>query len=303
MAQVDWDDEKVGRRQKSLKFSKDTWNRFCLMELQAEYNWAHFIQGLGYVQCTKRGEPKDPQGNCAFCKVSDRDPFERFASNVLVYLTDPSGNPIGPLNERMISIQQWFFSNDKYEQIKMFKNQWGDLRAHDLLFHCTGEQYQKGTLHACPEAWWCADKEFAKIAAAKFKEERTDLSKRLVRYYEYSKQLEALNGGNQRNPQGGGQPQFNLQAVQNQVMAAGGPKPMFGTPTFGPPTAAPVAAPDLSILDGAQAAPAPDSVPDPPTSAPVAETVSGASSPSPAVPSPNAEPDTTDLDAMLESMK
>lgn len=321
---VDLDDDKVGNRSKPLKFNSNTWNRFCLMEQQVEFAKCHFHNGYKWctapIMQTRDGERvnvnphADPQGRCAYCDNLEREAFDRFAMNVVLYLTDPQGQPLGPLGPRSFLVQWWPFSTDRWESVRMFKKTYGDLRKHDLVFHCTEAKYQKGELHCLggEPAWWLRDPDFQKIVAARFKDEKIDLSKKLARHFPYDMQLRDLNGqpltgGGAQGPQGqqgqngGQQPMFNPQAIQGQIAAPmGGAQPMFGGGNLPPQESVPQA--DLSLLDS-------------PTSAPAAETTSDVSSQPPASdesadtppdvaapPTGEASPDTTDLDAMLANM-
>jgi len=299
VSQVDWDDEKVGNKRDNHKFNKDTWNRYVILDQQCEHEWFHYYEG--YRMCTSKGTRKDPQGRCAYCSVKNDEPRDRFGANICVYVTNAQMQPLGPMGPKSFFITWWAFNRDRWEQIRMFKRTGGDLRAHDLIFHCTDLKYQKGNLSCAPEAWWLEDPTFKGLVAAQYKLDRVDLAKKLTRYETYEQQLERLSGQNNQQQQGG-QPQFNPQAVQSAVAM-----PQAGAPMFGGSVQPPQGAPDMSLLEGPT---------DPPTNAPAVETASAVSSPSPAPqqevsldavlpagsPEVPAEPNTDDLDAMLADM-
>lgn len=316
MAQVDFDDDKVGNRTGPLKFKKDTWNRFAILDQKAEYVKGHYFNG--HRICTAAPGPhQDPHGRCAYCQNLTKDAYDRFAVNVCSYVTDPEGQPYGDLGPRSFKIDWWPFDATRWQTIRMFKKTYGNIRQRDLLFHCTEESYQKGDLHVAPDnAWWLLNTEFRDIVIARYKTERHDLAAKLARYLGYDQQLAEMaekaaavarpgQGGYQGRGQGG-QPQFNPAAVQGMLAPPGGPPvgrpPMFNLQAGSQPRFTQQTHTDTSVL-----------------TMPVANsqqktTNSGPTNPTP--PDPMAEldaiegtppptggnVDTTDLDKMLEDM-
>lgn len=295
MGTVEFDDDKVGIRKNKLTFKKDTWNRFNILDPSAEFGRIHYCKGYrfctNYRGPTDRPAPPTYEGRCQYCEQLDKDAYDRFAVNVVSYLTDAMGNPLAEMNERTITITYWIFNSDRWQEIKMFKKTHGDLRKHDLLFHCTDESYQKGSLHCQPDAWWRMDDNFMKIVAAKYKEERTNLTKQLGRHVPYDKQGPDLVPDAPNGQQQGGRPAFNPQAVQGAV-GGGASAPLFGASSGG------AAVPDtsLDLLSVGASSPALVSTVQPPTAA----------TPPPAAAPPVAAavatPDVDDLDSMLDDM-
>jgi len=298
--QVDFDDDKVGNRSSALKFKSNTWNRFSILDMKVEYVKAHYKNG--YRICTAApGPTQDPHKRCAYCENLTKEAFDRFAVNVCHYFTDPQGQPFGELGPRSFEITWWPFSTDRWETVRMFKKTYGDLRKRDVLFHCTEENYQKGDMHIAPDAaWWGIDPAFQKMVVERFKQERTDLSKKLAKHLVYEQQIAELQsdaaGGQQggRPGQGGGrsqggQPQFNPAMVQGMIGPPMGAAPLFNVNSSSQPRFNQPSQPDMSVLDTGSAKES-SRTPDPMDELSAVETN----------PAPASGMDTSDLDAMLK---
>lgn len=272
MAQVSWDDEKIGNKVRQLKFKKDTWTRFCLLDQNAEYEPMHY--GPRYNLCTKHGgrkeqfctkcgtkvvEQQDATGikmlmcpscnlfnpqviaRCTWCDSLKKEYEQRFASNVVVYRTDEQGNPLGPLNDRSFYITFWIFGPDHFGNIRQMKKNYGDLRKHDLLFFCKEDRFQNGTLQICPDAWWTANKDFQAMVVAAFKEQRTqNLSDKIGRLVPYEAQAFYIANDGQMpraqqkpNQQGQNGQQGGPQQVRPQFDPAAVQQRVSQMPTFG----------------------------------------------------------------------
>lgn len=307
--QVDFDDEKVGNRSSALKFKSNTWNRFCILDEKAEYAKVHYKNG--YRVCTAHEGPyQDPQKRCAYCQALTKEAFDRFAVNVCHYMTDPQGQPFGDLGPRSFVITWWPFSTDRWETVRMLKKTYGDLRKNDILFHCTEENYQKGDMHIAPppqpgmpSAWWLMNPDFKKIVATRYRDERTDLSKKLARHLTYEQQLQELAGqptndqrGGQQGHRGGGQPMFNPGAVQGMIAPPMGGMPLFGGGGNGGPRFSQQSTNDLGLLDTGSAPSGKQTAPTPSVDNDLPDLGSSEGQ-------QGSGPDTSDLDAMLAEMK
>jgi len=278
MSNVEWDDQKVARRQDHFKTRQGMWDRIVVLDKQATMHLTHYIDGLRYVACTK---PTEKQ--CYWHTVSDKEERERFGAIICIYSTnDKDGSPTSPLD---FEINWWPFGPDKFEVLRVGKTQFGDLREHDLLIQGEGEdRYQKMKIHVMPDAWWTKDKVFQTAVVDAYKEFKAncDLDAKLARHIPFVQQPEAhakakagKDGKSDRQEQRQGpNPGFNPTSP-----AAG------GGPTFSAaPEVPPIPSPTQNPLDATAATP----------TAPSPEVVTQ---------SPPAQPETStgtqDLDSML----
>ena len=76
-------------------------------------------------------------------------------------------------------VNPWVFGDDKFNDLLSKKEQWGDLRKHDLLIECTGEQFQKFRIDILPDAVWLKDANVKAQVAAAYKEAKQMYAKDL----------------------------------------------------------------------------------------------------------------------------
>jgi len=103
-----------------------------------------YVPGNGYI-LAKPG----------FDKLIGKQPKKRFATVVIVYQTDKEGELFKDEDGKPIlsySIKPWFFSEQKYRDLKSLHNKW-DLSKHDLDISCIEEQYQNITIQPHPNSY------------------------------------------------------------------------------------------------------------------------------------------------------
>jgi hypothetical protein len=301
MAQVDFDNtgDAVKKDDRDpFKFMERTTSRFCIVDKSVEYEETHFDGG--HHICTMKTE-----GHCLWCEEKKDEPRARFANNIFIYQTLPDGNPIAgaPMTGRF----EWIaYSKDRFFFLKSAKEQFGDLREHDILFACEDTKYQKGQMQVLPIAWWRQDANFVKWFVEQYKQRAIkNLSAKLGKHVPYVQQREYMMRQMQRNSQRGGQPGFDprgtaMSAAQRAGQSGGYPG---GMPSFGgqPPTSGgfggpPAGSPGMdSLFDGTPAAVHPPALP--PADSPVVHQPPSAplAQPDAYIPSPVAAAAPTDL--------
>lgn len=106
-------------------------------EPQFVYANTYFVDKQGYI-LHKEG----------FNKILKKDPKTRYATIVLVYSTDNSGEFFKDENDKpMLSyeIKPWYFSEKKFKDLRMLHKKW-NLAEHDLEVNCSDEQFQTITI-------------------------------------------------------------------------------------------------------------------------------------------------------------
>lgn len=207
MAQVNWDEKEVAKR-KSDRYlgKKDKIDRICIMDKEAEMELIHYVGG--YVKCTaykliQKGEaipntnPPIPADKpkivkclpCLFCNHTGKDPEERYGANIIVYSTDRDGMPLNPMT---FDLTWWSFSSGKFRQLRTMKQNYGDLRGHDLVITCTNDTYQHLEIQCMPDAWWLKNEPFKAMVVAEYATRKRDLSKLLGDYYPLERQDEYI---------------------------------------------------------------------------------------------------------------
>lgn len=108
----------------------------------------------------------DPK-NCPMCALANENsefteaPQRRYAMHVIRYRTKGSGFDL--INPFSVELLVWSFTDRYFNQLIDFKEEWGDLRKHDIKMECTNKTYQNFDIQVASKAQWLADKERQKI--------------------------------------------------------------------------------------------------------------------------------------------
>lgn len=125
-----------------------------------------------------------------------------------------------------------------YQQFKVWKKAYGDMRAHDLMIYCTEPKYQKLQISCMPEAWWLMDNTFKEGVAKDFQERGIkDLSTKLGKLIHPDQQLAAIMGQTQ---QSSGRPSPGFNPAEAVAGVGGSPPPQLQQTGGKPSTSAPV---------------------------------------------------------------
>lgn len=267
MGTYSWDDDSLGRKKDDrAKFKKDMVARVCVLDQEVAMQYIHYREALRYVTCTGYAlvdemDPSTPgkiikvwrkTNPCYWCETAerpDREPEERFAAHLLIYGTDQDGMPLNPLT---FTIKWWAFSKDKFQSLRMYRKNFGDVRTRDILVTCTNEQYQHTTLTPANEAWWLMDERFKQMVAERYRTSKFDLEKMISTLIPYEKQAETLQkrlgpapaGGNRGQ---GGQANRGQAQMAGNVLVSGGMMPSFGSTPIAPPHGMMGALPGISM--------------------------------------------------------
>jgi hypothetical protein len=106
----------------------------------------------------------------------------------VVYRTNSKGQVLTPV---AVDVVPWVFGDDKYGDLVGKKEQWGDLKQHDLMVECLVEQFQRFRLDVLPEAVWLSNNEAKALVAASWKESKAM----------YAKDLRSLLGRDVSDPE------------------------------------------------------------------------------------------------------
>ena len=133
----------------------------------------------------------DPR--CKFCQAADKgSPIKKakrkFATLVVVYRTNSKGVVLTPV---AVDVQPWVFGEDKFGDLISKKEQWTDLKQHDIFVECLVENFQRFRLDVLPDAVWLSNKETQALVAASWKEAKGM----------YAKDLRALLGRDVSDPE------------------------------------------------------------------------------------------------------
>lgn len=168
----------------NFKLKKDEKARVLLIEQEFDVEFVHWVDEFGYAICqgdytTLMKEGTDSR--CKFCQVADangavKKARRKFVTLVVVYRTNSKGQVLTPIS---VDVQPWVFGDDKFNDLLAKKEQWQDLRQHDLGIECLGEQYQKMRIDVLPDAVWLKDDETKALVAAAFKESKAMYAKDL----------------------------------------------------------------------------------------------------------------------------
>jgi hypothetical protein len=112
--------------------------------------------------------------NCPMCALAKENsdmsqaPQRRFAMHVIRYKTKPNGfEPITPFS---VELLVWSFTDKVFNKIVDFKNEFGDLRKHDLtLGPCTNEGFQQYDISISAKGAWLEDDARKSLTAETFK--------------------------------------------------------------------------------------------------------------------------------------
>lgn len=151
--------------------------RVLLIDSEFDVEWVHWVDGAeggknficqgDYNVMMKEGT--DP--HCKFCQAADvggvQKAKRKFVTLLVVYRTNSKGQVLTPVS---CDVQPWVFGNDKFNDLYAKKEQWGDLRKHDLGIECLVEQYQRFNMNVLPEAIWLQDDATKALVAATHKE-------------------------------------------------------------------------------------------------------------------------------------
>lgn len=114
----------------------------------------------------------DPQ-HCPMCKLAKENPDmtdapqRRYAMHVIRYAT--KGGTYDPITPFSVQVLVYAFTDKVFNQIADFKNEWGDLRKHDLTLICTNEDFQGYDLSVAAKAAWLESKERQTLVLETFK--------------------------------------------------------------------------------------------------------------------------------------
>ena len=148
--------------------------RVVLLNDEFEVEWVHWVDEFGYAICqgdyeTMMKDGSDP--HCKFCQVADKGGVKsarrKFASLLVVYRTNSKGQVLTPVSA---DVQPWVFGDDKFNDLYNKKEEWGDLKQHDIGIECLGEQYQRFSMNVLPEAVWLQNDETKALVITSYKE-------------------------------------------------------------------------------------------------------------------------------------
>lgn len=122
---------------------------------------------------TLQDKGSDPK-NCPMCKLAQTNPdmtqapARRYAMHVIRYRTQGGKTDIQlPFS---VDVLVWSFTDKVFNKIVDFKEEWGDLRKHDLMLGpCTNEGFQQFDISVGAKAAWMEDDERKKLTAETFK--------------------------------------------------------------------------------------------------------------------------------------
>lgn len=116
----------------------------------------------------------DPK-NCPMCKLAQdypdygQAPKRRYAMHIVRYRT--KGGTTEVATPFSVEVLVWSFTDTVFNKIVDFKEEWGDLRKHDLLLGpCTNEMFQQFDITVAAKAAWLEDEQRQKLTAETFKE-------------------------------------------------------------------------------------------------------------------------------------
>ncbi len=116
----------------------------------------------------------DPK-NCPMCRLAQEHgdytspPQRRYAMHVVRYRTKAGTTDV----QTPFSVETlvWSFTDKTFNKLVDFKEEWGDLRQHDLLLGpCTNEVFQQFDITVAAKGAWLEDPERKKLTAQTFKE-------------------------------------------------------------------------------------------------------------------------------------
>lgn len=127
--------------------------------------------GDASILADKGADPK----NCPMCELAKSNPDmtsapqRRYAMHVIRYRTKSGGWDL--ITPYSVETLVWSFTDKIFNQIADFKEEWTDLRKHDLtLGPCENETFQKFSLSVSAKAAWMEDKERMQLTMDTFRE-------------------------------------------------------------------------------------------------------------------------------------
>lgn len=214
MPRIDFDDKHVIQKTNydfpKLKLKKGEFARVALLE-SPSFEWTHRLQkhtlqdgkpvtftgerrnGTTFTDYQKTflsnplclgdldvlSEQGSDPGNCPICALAKEGelaeaPKRRFAVNLIRYRTKPGGQQL--MTPYSVDWMIWQFTEARFNKMVQFKNEWGDLRKHDLLLGpCEApEQFQKYDIQITQKAEWLEDDEKKQRTLATFNENKMD---------------------------------------------------------------------------------------------------------------------------------
>lgn len=155
--------------------------RVLLIEQEFDVEWVHWVDEFGYAICQGAYDTMMKEGtdaHCKFCQVAEQGGVKKarrkFVTLLVVYRTNSKGQVLTPIT---VDVNPWIFGDDKFNDLLSKKEQWGDLRKHDLGIECLGEQYQKMRIDVLPDAVWMQDDTTKEAVATAFKEAKAMYAK------------------------------------------------------------------------------------------------------------------------------
>lgn len=119
----------------------------------------------------------DPK-NCPMCALAKENseytdaPQRRYAMHVIRYRTKGSGYDL--INPFSVELLVWSFTDRYFNQLIDFKEEWGDLRKHDIKVECTNKDFQNFDLQVASKAQWLEDKDRENIVKSTYKENKLE---------------------------------------------------------------------------------------------------------------------------------
>lgn len=193
---------KVNYDYPKLSLAKDEKARILLIEKSPSFEWTHELKrpmienGQPVMEMTApmRGEPKsvnkmdflsrpvclgdagilddaglDPK-NCPMCELARKNPeatkapVRRFATHIIRYKTKGgSFNLITPFQPELLV---WSFTERMFGQLADFRDEWTDLRRHDLLISCGNAKFQNYEINVAKDAAWLENEDTKTLTRA-----------------------------------------------------------------------------------------------------------------------------------------
>lgn len=170
------------------KFAMKSGQKARVLVIEEEFltEFVHWVDGQGYFICTgdySKMLHEQYSPTCKFCEAAQASSAvsqakRKFVTLLVVYRTNSKGALIEPVSAEVVP---WIFGNDKFNDLISKKEQWGDLRKHDLMIECLGEQFQKMRIDILPDAVWQSDATAKAAVATALKEAMQQYGKELSR--------------------------------------------------------------------------------------------------------------------------
>ena len=164
---VGWDDKSVkGSMKKLFKLETKQVARISPLSKQAFMIYDHYSQkARRHARCIKS------KGMCPGCEALG-EPKERFATRILMYATNATGELTKPLR---LQLMVWVLSGDKFVELRSIRKQWGDLSKRDLMVTCSDGKFQKMSYVVTPKCIWRSNEKIIAKVVKMLKADKTDL--------------------------------------------------------------------------------------------------------------------------------